>query len=311
MTYLAYKRLTTRRKNAKIEARNQQRRTLKELAERRGDTPNKGPSPGKAKTRLELRALAPTLQGSADAFTWFRDRTTKAAPNGRGWYFLTAEGWTEFGPQQCEVIEKNFTRDKQRLVKVPAGHNIVEKCVVDLDRMLVVDPILPDFASATEPLPPALPIRRVANPDAVKKWRYSLSVDEAPSQEFDANDSELLSLASETGRPCVVLYDSDRAIVVDLAKKRWVDGLFALGVDDDAEEFSGRVKKDARVTERDLPVATPVTPSAPSRYDEELNSEDDLCAQLVAMGFDRQKAAVALVATDGDVEEAAMVLSGG
>ena len=41
MTYLAYKRLTTRRKNAKIEARNQQRRTLKELAERRGDTPNK------------------------------------------------------------------------------------------------------------------------------------------------------------------------------------------------------------------------------------------------------------------------------
>ena len=24
-------------------------------------------------------------------------------------------------------------------------------------------------------------------------------------------------------------YDSDRAIVVDLAKKRWVDGLFALG----------------------------------------------------------------------------------
>ena len=34
--------------------------------------------------------------------------------------------------------------------------------------------------------------------------------------------------------------------------------LFALGVDDDAEEFSGRVKKDATVTERDLPVATPV-----------------------------------------------------
>ena len=154
-------------------------------------------------------------------------------------------------------------------------------------------------------------MRRVANPDSVKKWRYSLSVDEAPSQEFDANDSELLSLAAETGRPCVVLYDSDRAIVVDLAKKRWVDGLFALGVDDDAEEFSGRVKKDAQVTERDLPVATPVTPSAPSRYDEELNSEDDLCAQLVAMGFDRQRAAVALVATDGDVEEAAMVLSGG
>ena len=150
----------------------------------------------------------------------------------------------------------------------------------------------------------------MANPDSVKKWRYSLSVDEAPSQPFDANDSELLSLASETGRPCVVLYDSDRAIVVDLAKKRWVDGLFALGVDDDAEEFSGRVKKDATVTERDLPVATPVV--APSRRDDlELNSEDDLCAQLVAMGFDRQKAAVALVATDGDVEEAAMVLSGG
>ena len=98
MTYLAYKRLTTRRLRAKIEARNQQRRTLKELAERRGDTPAKNQSPGKAKTRLELRALAPTLQGSADAFTWFRDRTTKAAPNGRGWYFLTAEGWTEFGP---------------------------------------------------------------------------------------------------------------------------------------------------------------------------------------------------------------------
>ena len=106
-----------------------------------------------------------------------------------------------------------------------------------------------------------------------------------------------------------MLYDSDRAIVVDLAKKRWVDGLFALGVDDDAEEFSGRVKKDAQVTERDLPVATPVTSSAP--LSEELHSEDDLCAQLVAMGFDRQRAAVALVATDGDVEEAAMVLSGG
>ena len=67
MTYLAYKRLTTRRKNAKIEARNQQRRTLKELAERRGDTPSKNATPGKAKTRLELRALAPTLQGSAAA----------------------------------------------------------------------------------------------------------------------------------------------------------------------------------------------------------------------------------------------------
>ena len=82
-----------------------------------------------------------------------------------------------------------------------------------------------------------------------------------------------------------------------------------MGVDDDAEEFSGRVKKDAQVTERDLPVATPVTSSAP--LSEELHSEDDLCAQLVAMGFDRQRAAVALVATDGDVEEAAMVLSGG
>ena len=83
-----------------------------------------------------------------------------------------------------------------------------------------------------------------------------------------------------------------------------------MGVDDDAEEFSGRVKKDAQVTERDLPVATPVTASS-RRDDVELHSEDDLCAQLVAMGFDRQKAAVALVATDGDVEEAAMVLSGG
>ena len=56
--------------------------------------------------------------------------------------------------------------------------------------------------------------------------------------------------------------------------------------------------------------ATPVTASS-RRDDLELHSEDDLCAQLVAMGFDRQKAAVALVATDGDVEEAAMVLSGG
>ena len=63
------------------------------------------------------------------------------------------------------------------------------------------------------------------------------------------------------------------------------------------------------MTERDLPVATPVASSAP--LSEELHSEDDLCAQLVAMGFDRQRAAVALVATDGDVEEAAMVLSGG
>ena len=151
----------------------------------------------------------------------------------------------------------------------------------------------------------------MANPDSVKKWRYSLSVDEAPSQPFDANDSELLSLATETGRPCVRAVRFDRAIVVDLAKKRWVDGLFALGRRRRRRGVFGRVKKDAQVTERDLPVATPVTSSAP--LSEELHSEDDLCAQLVAMGFRSTEAAVALVATDGRrrVEEAAMVLSGG
>ena len=37
-------------------------------------------------------------------------------------------------------------------------------------------------------------------------------------------------------------------------RKRWVDGLFALGVDDDAEEFPEEFQ-DAQVTERDLPAA--------------------------------------------------------
>ena len=305
MTFLAYQRKHHRQKCREVTARNEKRRTLAAVAER--DEPmQSAPAPGAARARLELRALAPTLQGSADAFTWFRDRATRDAPSGKGWYFLTAEGWTEFGNHQGEVLEAALVKGKRRLVKVPAGHNIQAKCVVDLDRMLVVDPVLPDFASATELLPPALPVRRVADPVTVRTWRYSLHEHEAPSLAFDANDSELLSLAAETGRPCVVLYDSERAVVVDLAKKRWVDGLFALGVDDDAEEFCGRVKRDADAThtKQGLPVASPV-PSAPPC------PEDDLCAQLVAMGFDRTQAAVALVACDDDVEEAAMVLSGG
>ena len=63
---------------------------------------------------------------------------------------------------------------------------------------------------------------------------------------MDASDSELLSLAQQAGRPCVVLYDSARAVVVDLGRNQcqWADALWALGVDEDAGVYGGDVRKE-------------------------------------------------------------------
>ena len=136
-------------------------------------------------------------------------------------------------------------------------------------------------------------MRRTGSPRRVKLWRYSLDDSEAPELPLDEDDSELLSLASQNGRPCVVLYDSARAVVVDLGANRWSDGLWALGLDDEAGDQGGCVARDDEVLERKDDAA-----------------DEALVAQLTAMGFGRTMAADALAQTRGSVEDAALLLIG-
>ena len=123
-------------------------------------------------------------------------------------------------------------------------------------------------------------------------------------------------MAQRLGRPCVVLYDSTRAVVVDVASGRWADALWALGVDDDAAEFTGNVTCDERADE--VNTAVPGTPRAVpvdggNPFDdapaEELDPAfvrklDEALEQLMGMGFERDRAAAALAATDGDLQQA-------
>ena len=237
------------------------------------------------------------IQAAADAFTWFRDRGEADAKPGPGWSFLASAGWSPFDAAQAEKLEDALVVGAKRLVKVPAGASLLERAAVDLDRMLLLDPVLADVLCAGGVLPPALPVRRTGSPRRVKLWRYSLDDSEAPELPLDEDDSELLSLASQNGRPCVVLYDSARAVVVDLGANRWSDGLWALGLDDEAGDQGGCVARDDEVLEK--PRETPTDAA-----------DEALVAQLTAMGFGRTMAADALAQTRGSVEDAALLLIG-
>ena len=229
-----FDRLKHRKECKRVKARNEERRRrqiLRELAldgaADREETPSKD-SP----SRMKIRGLAPALQQSSDSrdaaskaglvnasstrrrrggrvrprrYVWFRDRHHCPPPKRPGWSFLSPMGWTLFDSDQTEALELAFVTGARRTCKVPAGATVLERAVVDLDRMLLVDPVLTEFHSSTDLLPPALPVRRCAQSERVVTWRYSLDDAAAPDLPFDANDSEVLTLAQQSGRPCVVL----------------------------------------------------------------------------------------------------------
>lgn len=166
-----------------------------------------------------------------EAFIWYKEHPK---PKGNGWYFLTGEGWSEFGPDQNTVLESRFASTNNRLCPLPKGHNVAtKKAAVDFDRMLLLNAKCPDFAAATTILPDALPVKRQSRPSEVLVWRP-----------FDASDSELLSMCLNAGRSCAVLY-GPRAIVVDVQTKYWTDCLWACGIESRTElESYGPVLRD-------------------------------------------------------------------
>lgn len=256
--------------------------------------------------------LDPRMLTSIETFIWFRD-LDGAVEAAEGWHFLSAASWLEFSPAQADALEATLVSTSERLVRVPPGHNILEAAWVDLDRMLILDPALPDFAATAHALPPGLPVARRATPRSEwTRWWYTRSLDDDDDDWrcFDDADAELLSLACQADRPCAVLYGSARAIVVEFNTMQWSDCLWACGFDDEDAAFEGRVKRD-----------DDAAAIAPLDSDED-ESEDDTgqvvardnprffqaqLEELVAMGFDWHQARAAL-GRASTLEEATSIL---
>jgi len=311
MTKISSAAYQLRRERKKVKARNaailERRKVLRELASSRpleAPTSPRGIPPSPRVSPPVAGTGGGASRASADAYSWFRDREARAPASPRssetGWRFLAACGWLAFDDAQAEALEVAFVKDARRLCRVPAGRNLLARASVDFDRMLLLDPALPEFAAVADVLPAALPVRRRGPPRAVRLWRYGFD-DENPELPFDDDDSEVLSLAARVGRPCCVLYcDSMRAVVVDVAAGQWGDALYALGEDDDAGDLGGAVAVDAAAAAAPPPPGDAEAPVAIA----------SLVAQLVAMGFDDAAARGALARNGSDVGAAALDLVG-
>lgn len=245
MTRIAFLKRADRVRHRKLR---DERRIVRALADVRQDenkqtetTPSFGLLSRRTRHAFDIDAvhsdeLAPAMQTSIEAFVWYRDLQNEAPFDERldpGWHFLTAAGWLKFSRVQADMLEARMASTNSRLIKVPSGKNIAQAAWVDLDRMLLLDPDVPEFASTERVLPVALPVLRVAAPQSLIHWRYTLAVDSHGNDwyEFDESDCELLSLAMHSNRPCTVLYGSARAVVVDFRTMQWSDCLWACGFD--------------------------------------------------------------------------------